>query len=452
MTEQVVETSERGLVVCVLGMHRSGTSCLAGAIQEAGLFAGTVQQWNSDNLKGNRENLAIMMLNNVVLENNQSTWDSPPETLRWNAQHQAQRDQILKQMGHQSLAWIFKDPRTLLTLPFWQEGMNNLHQPLQFVGTFRHPAKVALSLYQRSQMPLQKGIQLWLHYNQKLLQAFQRSPFPLLCFDLPKAQYLEQLYTAIQQLNAVLSQDKQLSVLSAKRFYAEKLVNQQQAVSFVFHSDASDCSEQQLPLLFEEAEALYQALRTEAGISRLPSPTDTAAKQNLSLPLTNTVAAYQKVLETQPDSPQLYFMLGNAQRQQDDLNAAASSYRKALDLNYTQPFNVYKALCEALTHSEAYEEAIATYQQGIQQTNHLQLHVLLAQTFIKAQRFDEAESTLKHLIEQQPDRVHYKVTLANLYLNKKIDLEAAITVSRQAIALEPKHPIAQRQLGVALMR
>ena len=47
-------------VVLVLGMHRSGTSCLAGSLQQAGLELGDVFTSNPFNKKGNREHRDVM--------------------------------------------------------------------------------------------------------------------------------------------------------------------------------------------------------------------------------------------------------------------------------------------------------------------------------------------------------------------------------------------------------
>ena len=42
--------------IVILGMHRSGTSCLAGCLEELGLHLGTVITSAPHNKKGNREN------------------------------------------------------------------------------------------------------------------------------------------------------------------------------------------------------------------------------------------------------------------------------------------------------------------------------------------------------------------------------------------------------------
>jgi hypothetical protein len=206
--------------ICILGMHRSGTSCLAGSLQAASLFGGKVVEYATDNLKGNRENLSIVQLNDQILADNNGSWDNPPVAINYTAKHQQKRDSLLEKLNSQSLVWMFKDPRTLLTLSFWQEGIANL----LLIGTFRHPLKVALSLYQRQSIsiPLREGIKLWIHYNDLMLKAFNQAPFPLICFDLPQLEYLAKLKEIINQLNIQIPNNFQLSLADVTKRMSEK--------------------------------------------------------------------------------------------------------------------------------------------------------------------------------------------------------------------------------------
>ena len=45
--------------VIILGMHRSGTSCLTGCLKEYGLHLGDVSESNKHNKKGNQENKEV---------------------------------------------------------------------------------------------------------------------------------------------------------------------------------------------------------------------------------------------------------------------------------------------------------------------------------------------------------------------------------------------------------
>lgn len=170
--------------VAVLGMHRSGTSSLAGSLEEAGLHLGEVVTEAPHNRKGNRESLAVRDLNDRLLEHNGGAWDRPPSSLTWDGDFRTQRTAVIAAHAA-SWRWGFKDPRTLLTLPFWEEGIPDL----ALVGTFRHPLAVAASLARRDGLAVDAGLALWADYNERLLAAHDRAAFPLISFDLAGAAY-----------------------------------------------------------------------------------------------------------------------------------------------------------------------------------------------------------------------------------------------------------------------
>src|ERR1700677_4087887 len=108
----------------VLGMHRSGTSCLSGMLQLAGIESGKVQGWNEDNQRGNRENLGVNKVNDSVLRRNRANWQQPflPEVLILDDALRIERNRILEELASCARPYMFKDPRTLLTLSFWREA------------------------------------------------------------------------------------------------------------------------------------------------------------------------------------------------------------------------------------------------------------------------------------------------------------------------------------------
>jgi hypothetical protein len=183
--------------ILVLGMHRSGTSCLTGSLQKRGLTLGEVFTQNAFNAKGNRENRKVMGLNDEVLAASGGAWDRPPEQLSWSRGMERTRDRLITSLRRSApQAWGFKDPRTLLTLPFWLEG---LVDP-QFVGTFRHPMSVARSLQNRGDIAIQNGIELWYQHNIRLIDLWERQPFPLLSFDVPAEEYEHSIIRAGDEL------------------------------------------------------------------------------------------------------------------------------------------------------------------------------------------------------------------------------------------------------------
>ena len=182
-------------VVCILGMHRSGTSCLAGSLEEAGLHLGEVITAAPHNAKGNRENRRIMDLQEAVLVHGGGSWDRPPGHLTWSDAHRAERDAIIRSYADVS-AWGFKDPRTLLLLDFWREALPGL----AFVGTLRHPHLVADSLLRRNGGSMEQWLDLWVTYSERILALHEAAPFPVVRFDLGEEAYRRSLMAIAEHL------------------------------------------------------------------------------------------------------------------------------------------------------------------------------------------------------------------------------------------------------------
>lgn len=182
--------------ICVLGMHRSGTSCLAGSLETAGVHLGDVVNKSPHNLKGNKESKVQRQINEDLLQFNGGSWDKLPDNLRWSDDLQARRDAYLSSFDGVRL-WGFKDPRCLVTLPFWRETLGDL----RLVGTVRHPAAVAQSLSKRGGLaPKTEPVQLWIDYNRRLLEYCKNETVYMVCFNWSEPQYLK----AMKRLNMVL--------------------------------------------------------------------------------------------------------------------------------------------------------------------------------------------------------------------------------------------------------
>lgn len=196
-------------------MHRSGTSCLAGTLEQAGVYLGQVSNHNKYNKKGNKESFRIMSLNDEILKYNNASWDSPPENIEWTIEHEIEGKAIIKDFETNSHTqyWGFKDPRVLLTLPFWKRLLPHA----LYVGTFRAPYNVAQSLFKRknASIDLNKGLSLWFSYNQCLINSHKETPFPLISFDLSEEKY--------QQVLETLRASLQLNKVETENFFDKKL-------------------------------------------------------------------------------------------------------------------------------------------------------------------------------------------------------------------------------------
>lgn len=214
-------------VIAVLGMHRSGTSCLTGSLQAGGLFLGKHHTWNEYNRKGNRENQDVVNLHESIFKANGATWIYPKRhnniidkylarKLKWETRHFDRAREILDEYVHENL-WGFKDPRALFLLHGWKQ----LVPDMEYVGIFRHPMAVAQSLNSRPALPIsiEQGLKMWLDYNNALLTTYKQAPFPLFCFDWSEDKFHTQLNYLHTQL--------QLKPLEpGQRFYTDELHKQ----------------------------------------------------------------------------------------------------------------------------------------------------------------------------------------------------------------------------------
>jgi len=193
--------------VLILGMHRSGTSCLTGCLEEAGLYLGEVNQKAGFNKKGNRENRAVMELHDAILLRHNAAWDQPPSGRV--VHNEADQKTLLSILDDypQSQPIGFKDPRSLFCLSLWKAATRP-----RFIGTFRHPLEVAGSLMRRAavwkqDMPLDKALMLWQAYNQAMLAEYAKTPFPIIRYDVAPDIYLSKLCSVMPQLGLTEARD-----------------------------------------------------------------------------------------------------------------------------------------------------------------------------------------------------------------------------------------------------
>ncbi len=252
-------------IICVLGMHRSGTSCLAGAIQEAGFRSPNVMTWNQDNLQGNRESLEIIQLNERLLRYNDLSWNKiQSQKLTWTSKLEMNRDRLIQRRFDIANIWSFKDPRTVLTLPFWK---NNEHVFIP-VGTFRHPMKTAISLYVRNDISISNGLELWYNYNKKIFEYHEQEPFPLICFDSNTSDYLDQLDLLLNYLGDRTNKAVEIQYVLAHKFVDKHLETDLYNLDFGEFASANNLSAQ-----YKNAMKSYDKLLKIANIHIKHKPT-----------------------------------------------------------------------------------------------------------------------------------------------------------------------------------
>lgn len=211
-----MSTASRAIII--LGMHRSGTSCLAGMLAAGGLASAGQAVRNWDNARGHHEMLDVVRLNEAVLAHSGGHWLAAPAEVRWTDEHAELRDRLLRASVAGRPA-LLKDPRTLLTLPFWRASQ----VPYHVVAIVRHPLAVARSLESWRGMPLAEGVALWSAHNRALADDHARHGDPIIDFEAPRTVVIE----AVRAVAASFAPAIDAEALAAA--YEEELVHHDRA-------------------------------------------------------------------------------------------------------------------------------------------------------------------------------------------------------------------------------
>lgn len=152
----------------VLGMHRSGTSALAGVVGHLGaalpqdLMAGTEM-----NAKGFFESNRIMKLNDRLLDAAGTTWWDPrrfpDEWLEGDGAEPflAEAVETLTLDYGEAPVFVMKDPRVCRLMPFWQKALSRFGARPLIIHTHRPPLDVAPSLTRWTGYDAEYGLLLW---------------------------------------------------------------------------------------------------------------------------------------------------------------------------------------------------------------------------------------------------------------------------------------------------
>lgn len=175
--------------VVVIGMHRSGTSAIAGALGLCGLRLPEERYLlpaQPDNPRGFFENRLLVDVNQRVLEALGGGWSAPAAMAPgW---HEDPSLDELRTEARKTFretmptdAWIWKDPRTCLTLPFWLPALGD--EPPAVVHIRRDPRRVVRSLEERNGIQPATGAALWERYTRGALANVRGLPVVTVGFE-----------------------------------------------------------------------------------------------------------------------------------------------------------------------------------------------------------------------------------------------------------------------------
>ncbi len=157
--------------VLVLGMHRSGTSSVAGTVAKLGATPPkSLMQLNPNNLRGYFESNALMNLNDEILASAGTVWDDwRAFNQGWYASpiaggfYQKAAGELDREFGKSPLI-VLKDPRICRMMPFWSTVFDRTGHAVRVIMPVRSPVEVGRSLWVRERMPPGKSLLLWLRH------------------------------------------------------------------------------------------------------------------------------------------------------------------------------------------------------------------------------------------------------------------------------------------------
>ena len=172
------------MITIILGMHRSGTSTIAGILHLNKIIMGTYQNfWPrplNQNPKGFYENYDFRKINDILLKNVGYDVKSYKINIPKIVVDEKIKTRMIKLVEHYCLkysCWGWKDPRTCLTIMEWYKIIKllGLENQIKIVYVSRKALAVARSLNKRNNLSLQKGLLLWESYSKRALEFCEKA-------------------------------------------------------------------------------------------------------------------------------------------------------------------------------------------------------------------------------------------------------------------------------------
>jgi hypothetical protein len=171
----------------VVGMHRSGTSAVTGAVGALGFNAVSADDRLSPHESNAEhwESLSILRHNDDILAHFGGTWDAPPALPEgWETERglpdRSIASSLLAEAYPSRGPSVWKDPRACLLLPYWREVLQG---PVTAVFVWRAPLAVARSLHRRNGIPVPYGVALWERYNRSAIANLAETDVYVIDYD-----------------------------------------------------------------------------------------------------------------------------------------------------------------------------------------------------------------------------------------------------------------------------
>ncbi len=236
---------------CIAGMHRSGTSLVAGWMHNSGVFLGnSLLESASSNPKGHFEDEEVLEFHSRILEK-EGFHRSGLTITKSDFQLDGEARDWIKSFSDERKAlsvWAWKEPRSTLFLESWKE----IIPELKVIGIYRKPELVVESLYKRlkknkwyyTRNPLKRmhwffdidlGKSKWKRkfsktyalYNQELLNFQKKHPEDTLLFEI--SDIISKPLEFHKSVNSLLKTN--IELIPFENFYTESLLTKSEEIS-----------------------------------------------------------------------------------------------------------------------------------------------------------------------------------------------------------------------------
>jgi len=167
------------MIILVLGMHRSGTSAVAGLLHFGGVFMGERllgrDRRSVHNKKGHWEDLELININDKILNFFGGSWSRVPELDfdKLPSELKKQMSNLVYRYNVNHRVWGWKDPRMSVVFSMWYEIIKLEKLKVLYVNRDRRAVVKSLLKRNRSMSGEEAG-RLWEFYNEMILLNIEK--------------------------------------------------------------------------------------------------------------------------------------------------------------------------------------------------------------------------------------------------------------------------------------
>jgi len=279
-------------------MHRSGTSALAGMLDELGLYGGKdMMDASYDNPKGFFENASIVEFNESLLLKNNTSWFSVEQSvIKWDSIDTDKAKKIVASQYESHSPIYIKDPRCSLFLDFWTNVLERLGYEICHIFCGRRPERIIDSLSKRNNFSRQKSMALTQKYWTAALSfLIERRYLPISYESLVSDP--ESVIDNIESyfsIELAKGNDKTLSIDSSKKA--------------LVYSDKKDINTQYLNRIYDSIFKNPNNVNREYDIKNL-----------ITNPTSINIDEIKKLELSEPNFCKVFFDIGNGYNEADSL-------------------------------------------------------------------------------------------------------------------------------------